>query len=63
MTIFTSLALKVLVSPDHRSVGVGVAVSFECLTVGNLVQSVSWKRDFESLQNGKVCKTNLRDNR
>lgn len=54
--VFTALALQVLVSPTHRSVGVGVAVSFECLAVGNLVQSVSWKRDFESLQNGKVCK-------
>ena len=54
------VALQVMVSPSSRSVGVGVAVSFECLAIGNLVQSVSWKRDFESLQNGKVCKNNFK---
>lgn len=50
------LDLKILVSPTHIAVGVGVAVSFECLATGNLIQSVNWRRDFESIQNGKVCK-------
>lgn len=36
------------------SAGVGVAVTLECLAIGNLIQSISWNRDFESLQNGKV---------
>ena len=47
-------AINVLVSPAHVSVGVGVSVSFACLVIGNLVTSVNWNRDFESLQNGKV---------
>ena len=47
-------AINLMVSPTHVSAGVGVAVTLECLAIGNLIQSISWNRDFESLQNGKV---------
>ena len=53
--LFVYSALHVQVSPTYQAVGVGVAASFECLVTGNPIKGVSWNRDFESLQNGKVC--------
>jgi len=48
------LALEILVSPKQQIVGEATPVSYECLVVGNLVSSISWARDFETLSPEKV---------
>lgn len=43
-----------VVSPPLLIVGEGDRVSFDCLIIGNIVDSINWTRDFEKLTPNKV---------
>ena len=43
-----------VVSPLQLIVGEGDRVSFDCLVIGTIVESINWTRDFEKLTPSEV---------